>query len=104
MFFCSHDADPNRALLRAAGFTLELDEIVEMREPEGSVTFLWVIARKPTGAAGTTQAHPSPDPAPAGTGCWASDEERRGAMPDDGVPRGRGRTTGITQLVHRAAE
>jgi SAM-dependent methyltransferase len=51
MFFSSHDADTNRALLRAAGFTLELDEIVEMREPEGSVAFLWVIARKPVDAA-----------------------------------------------------
>jgi SAM-dependent methyltransferase len=53
MFFSSHDADRNRALLRAARFTLELDEIVEMREPEGLVTFLWVIARKPPGAAAT---------------------------------------------------
>ena len=53
MFFSSHDADTNRALLRAAGFTLELDEIVEMREPGGSVTFLWVIARKPAGAVAT---------------------------------------------------
>ena len=53
MFFSSHDADTNRGLLRAAGFTLELDEIVEMREPEGPVTFLWVIARKPPGAAAT---------------------------------------------------
>jgi len=55
MFFSSHDADTNRALLRAAGFTLEVDEIVAMREPEGSVTFLWVIARKPAGAAPTTR-------------------------------------------------
>jgi ubiquinone/menaquinone biosynthesis C-methylase UbiE len=46
MFFSSHDADTNRALLRAAGFTLERDEIIAMHEPEGSVTFLWVIARK----------------------------------------------------------
>jgi len=47
MFFSSHDAATNRALLRAAGFRLELDETITMREPEGSVTFLWVIARKP---------------------------------------------------------
>lgn len=47
MFFSSHDADTNRALLRVAGFTLERDETITMREPEGLVTFLWVIARKP---------------------------------------------------------
>ncbi len=51
MFFSSHDADASRALLHAAGFALELDEVVEMREPEGSVAFLWVIARKPPGDA-----------------------------------------------------
>jgi SAM-dependent methyltransferase len=55
MFFSSHDGDTNRALLRAAGFTLELDEIIEMREPEGSVTFLWVIARKPAGGGASAQ-------------------------------------------------
>jgi hypothetical protein len=47
MFFSSHDAATNRVLLRAAGFALELDEIVTMREPEGPVSFLWVLARKP---------------------------------------------------------
>jgi ubiquinone/menaquinone biosynthesis C-methylase UbiE len=47
MFFSSHDAATNRVLLRAAGFALELDEIVTMREPEGPVFFLWVLARKP---------------------------------------------------------
>lgn len=47
MFFSSHDAAGNRALLHAAGFGLLVDEIVEMREPEGPVAFLWVIARKP---------------------------------------------------------
>ena len=46
MFFSSHDADTNRALLRAAGFTLERDEAITMHEPEGPVTFMWVIARK----------------------------------------------------------
>jgi ubiquinone/menaquinone biosynthesis C-methylase UbiE len=53
MFFSSHDADTNRALLSAAGFTLVLDEIVAMREPEGPVSFLWVIARTPVGGAAT---------------------------------------------------
>jgi hypothetical protein len=47
MFFSSFDAETNRALLRAAGFRLELDEVVAVREPRGSVSFLWVLARKP---------------------------------------------------------
>jgi trans-aconitate methyltransferase len=46
MFFSSHDADMNRALLRSVGFELVRDEIVEMREPEGPVSFLWTLARK----------------------------------------------------------
>ncbi len=47
MFFSSHDADTNRQLLREAGFTLLLDELVTMREPEpqGDATFLWVLAQ-----------------------------------------------------------
>jgi ubiquinone/menaquinone biosynthesis C-methylase UbiE len=47
MFFSAFDADTNRDLLRAAGFTLLLDEIVTMHEPEGPVSFLWVIAQRP---------------------------------------------------------
>jgi len=49
MFFSSFDADTSRGLLRDAGFELELDELVWMREPEpqGEVAFLWVLARKP---------------------------------------------------------
>ena len=46
MFFSSHDAETNRELLRAAGFELLLDEIVESREPEGPVKFLWILAHK----------------------------------------------------------
>jgi ubiquinone/menaquinone biosynthesis C-methylase UbiE len=49
MFFSSFDAETNRALLRAAGFTLLVDEIVEMREPEGLVSLLWVIGQRPVG-------------------------------------------------------
>lgn len=48
MFFSSHDAETNRDLLRDAGFELLLDEVVELHEPEGVVTFLWVFARKPS--------------------------------------------------------
>lgn len=46
MFFSSHGADENRRLLHAAGLSLVLDEIVAMREPEGEVKFLWVLAQK----------------------------------------------------------
>jgi SAM-dependent methyltransferase len=46
MFFSSYDAATNRAMLKTAGFTLLLDETVEMREPEGPVSFLWLIGRK----------------------------------------------------------
>ena len=46
MFFSSHDAATNRRLLAAAGFELLVDEIVETREPEGPVPFLWVLARR----------------------------------------------------------
>ena len=47
MFFSSHGADENRRLLRAAGFELELDEVLTTKEPEGDVSFLWVLGRKP---------------------------------------------------------
>jgi SAM-dependent methyltransferase len=40
-------ADTNRSMLRAAGFELLLDEVLETAEPEGPVEFLWVLARKP---------------------------------------------------------
>lgn len=46
MFFSSHGAEENRRLLWAAGFALVLDEVVSMQEPEGEVSFLWVIAEK----------------------------------------------------------
>jgi hypothetical protein len=53
MFFSSHAADVNRRLLAAAGLEVLVDEIVETEEPEGSVPFQWVIARRilPSGAA-----------------------------------------------------
>lgn len=47
MFFSAYDADTNRDLLRAAGFELIVDEVVEMHEPEGQVSFLWVLATTP---------------------------------------------------------
>ncbi|HET8652313.1 MAG TPA: class I SAM-dependent methyltransferase [Gaiellaceae bacterium] len=47
MFFSGFDAETNRRLLREAGLELVLDELVWMREPQGEVAFLWVLARKP---------------------------------------------------------
>lgn len=46
MFFSAFDAETNRRLVREAGFELVRDELVWMREPEGEVAFLWVLARK----------------------------------------------------------
>jgi SAM-dependent methyltransferase len=50
MFFSSHDAAGNVALLRAAGLTVLAAEEVTMREPEGDVSFLWVVCRAGDGA------------------------------------------------------
>jgi cyclopropane fatty-acyl-phospholipid synthase-like methyltransferase len=46
MFFSGFDAETNRRLVREAGFELILDDLVWMREPQGEVAFLWVLARK----------------------------------------------------------
>jgi ubiquinone/menaquinone biosynthesis C-methylase UbiE len=56
MLFSSYGAEENRRLLRAAGFGLELDEVQVTPEPDGDVSFLWVIARKPAGAEATERA------------------------------------------------
>jgi len=45
MFFSAWDAVTNRALLREAGFELVIAEVRTMSEPEGDVSFLWVLAR-----------------------------------------------------------
>ncbi|HEY2868476.1 MAG TPA: class I SAM-dependent methyltransferase [Gaiellales bacterium] len=45
MFFSSHSAPENRRLLDEAGLEAVRDEIVTMHEPEGDVTFHWVIRR-----------------------------------------------------------
>jgi SAM-dependent methyltransferase len=47
MFFSSYGVETNRQLLAEAGFHLIVDELVTMREPEGSVAFQWVIAKMP---------------------------------------------------------
>ena len=46
MFFSSYDASANRRLLVEAGFDLLIDKTVETMEPEGPVTFQWVMARR----------------------------------------------------------
>jgi hypothetical protein len=46
MFFSSHGADTNRRMMRAAGFQLRVDEVAVTHEPEGDVSFLWVIGQR----------------------------------------------------------
>jgi SAM-dependent methyltransferase len=46
MFFSGHAPETNRQLLRDAGFELVRDELVTIAEPEGGVTFHWVLARR----------------------------------------------------------
>ncbi|MDQ5820421.1 MAG: methyltransferase domain-containing protein [Actinomycetota bacterium] len=46
MYFSGWPAETNRRLLGLAGFTLLLDEVVEMREPEGEATFHWVLGER----------------------------------------------------------
>ena len=46
MFFSGHDPETNRQLLRRAGLELVRDEPVTIAEPEGNVTFHWVLARR----------------------------------------------------------
>ena len=43
-FFSSYPPDTNSWLVREAGFTIERDEVVEIKEPEGPVRFQWVLA------------------------------------------------------------
>lgn len=50
MFFSAFGADTNRALLRESGFELVEDEVAQVVEPEGTVDFLWVLARRPGSA------------------------------------------------------
>jgi cyclopropane fatty-acyl-phospholipid synthase-like methyltransferase len=45
MFFSSFPQRTNSELLREAGFELLRDELVTFSEPEGDVTFQWVLAR-----------------------------------------------------------
>jgi cyclopropane fatty-acyl-phospholipid synthase-like methyltransferase len=45
MFFSSFPRERNSRLVRDAGFDLLRDELVTFTEPEGEVTFQWVLAR-----------------------------------------------------------
>lgn len=45
-FFSSFPPDTNTRLVREAGFELLRDELVTFREPEGDVTFQWVLATR----------------------------------------------------------
>lgn len=44
-YFSSYPADINRRLLAGAGFELQLDEVVTLREPDDDVQFHWVLGR-----------------------------------------------------------
>lgn len=46
MFFSGHEPETNRRLLRDAGFALVRDEPATIVEPDGAVTFHWVLARR----------------------------------------------------------
>ena len=47
MFFSGWGVDESRSLVLDAGFEIVRSEVVEIREPEGPVAFLWMLARKP---------------------------------------------------------
>jgi SAM-dependent methyltransferase len=46
MFFSSFPPETNSRLVRDTGFVVERDELVTFREPEGDVTFQWILARR----------------------------------------------------------
>lgn len=45
MFFSSYTPETNSRLVREAGFDPLRDELVTFEEPEGEVTFQWILAR-----------------------------------------------------------
>jgi cyclopropane fatty-acyl-phospholipid synthase-like methyltransferase len=44
-FFSSFPPEVNSRLVREAGFTIERDEVITFDEPEGPVSFQWVLAQ-----------------------------------------------------------
>jgi hypothetical protein len=45
-FFSGFAPETNARLVREAGFELVRDEVVSITEPEGPVTFHWVLAQR----------------------------------------------------------
>jgi cyclopropane fatty-acyl-phospholipid synthase-like methyltransferase len=45
-FFAGFEPSENTRLVEAAGFTILRDEVVEFVEPEGSVSFHWILAQR----------------------------------------------------------
>jgi SAM-dependent methyltransferase len=45
-FFSSHPPEVNSALVRDAGFAIQRDEVVAITEPEGPVSFQWILAAR----------------------------------------------------------
>ncbi len=45
-FFSGFEPEVNSRLVRDAGFRLERDEVVSIAEPEGAVSFQWVLAQR----------------------------------------------------------
>ena len=45
-YFAGFAPEENRRLLGDAGFALDRDELVTIREPEGEATFRWVLAKR----------------------------------------------------------
>ena len=45
-YFSGYPPNVNRCLLGEAGFELELDEVVTLREPEGDAKFHWLLGRR----------------------------------------------------------
>lgn len=50
MFFSSFPPEENTRLVRRTGFELLRDEVVSIDEPEGPVSFQWVLAQRSDGA------------------------------------------------------
>jgi cyclopropane fatty-acyl-phospholipid synthase-like methyltransferase len=48
-FFSGYEPPVTLDLVRAAGLEIVRDELETIREPDGAATFLWVLARRPTG-------------------------------------------------------
>jgi len=60
MFFSSYDAATNLQLLSDAGFEIVSSQEVDITEPEGPASFLWVLARRPSNQIATTASRTRP--------------------------------------------